>query len=435
MSSMNTKIPMSAPTRRLPEEANRDEAQEEQAQQGDQRLRHILLQNTEEIQGPSTAPIVAQLLLSLNSQTLLSSNPTYRGLLPSFPALNPRTDTYVNLLCHLPLAASVPVLPLDQVNPVFLHDASGFCGLLPQLHPQPLDPLTQSSLELELLAAAIARRPIAKLPSPDTVGLESQLAAAQRTNAALLYPPNLLRPTPYPSNQWPSTGGLLGSVQDGCSSVPNLQTSTSPLARGTGYPSALSSAARATEQALPFSAEEESQIPLVGGPELFPMVLHRALAELELVAGGNDIATFLPDGRSFCIKDQARFAKEILPIFFPRMKGFASFQRQLNLYDFKRVGGVGAKRGAYHHVLFVRDHPAMSSGMRRIKNKGHHPIMKLVLSATSETEGEATDMTSTGEASSEQKAASTHNADADVSSGERNASDTQEPGKDKGNLD
>ena len=126
---------------------------------------------------------------------------------------------------------------------------------------------------------------------------------------------------------------------------------------------------------MPFSPEIESQIPLVAGPESFPMVLHRALAELELVEGGGAIASFLPDGLSFCIKNQALFAKQVLPLFFPRMKSFASFQRQLNLYDFERVGGTGLDRGAYRHKLFVRDYPVMSSGMRRTKNKRDYPVM------------------------------------------------------------
>ncbi|KAI2490752.1 DNA binding protein [Fragilaria crotonensis] len=133
--------------------------------------------------------------------------------------------------------------------------------------------------------------------------------------------------------------------------------------------SALLSAAQAAERARPFSQHEEDQIPVIGGSETFPMVLHRALAELEFNGRHADIAEFLPDGRTFQIKNQTFFEETILPTFFPKMKCFASFQRQLNLYNFKRVGGKGFARGLYRHELFIRDNPALSSGMRRIKKK------------------------------------------------------------------
>jgi hypothetical protein len=102
------------------------------------------------------------------------------------------------------------------------------------------------------------------------------------------------------------------------------------------------------------------------------MILHRALAELELSTGGADIAGFLPNGTSIHIRDQYRFESEILPIFFPKMKSFASFQRQLNLYDFQRTsdGSRHPDRGSYRHPLFVREFPALSEQMKRTKTKG-----------------------------------------------------------------
>jgi hypothetical protein len=110
-----------------------------------------------------------------------------------------------------------------------------------------------------------------------------------------------------------------------------------------------------------------------GGPEAFPMILHRALADLQLAEGGSELATFLPDGKYFVIQNQFLFQELVLPVFFPRMTSFASFQRQLNLYDFKRVGGTGVDRGAYHHDLFVRGNPDDASRMKRIKIKGGTP--------------------------------------------------------------
>lgn len=104
--------------------------------------------------------------------------------------------------------------------------------------------------------------------------------------------------------------------------------------------------------------------------ETFPMTLHRALAELELTPGGKNIAFFLPDGKSFQIRNQHLLEKKILPIFFPKMRSFASFQRQLNLYNFQRIGGAGFDRGSYRHEFFLRDFPAFSSQMKRTKIKG-----------------------------------------------------------------
>ncbi|KAI2493734.1 DNA binding protein [Fragilaria crotonensis] len=106
----------------------------------------------------------------------------------------------------------------------------------------------------------------------------------------------------------------------------------------------------------------------------FPIILHRALHELDRLPGGSDVAAFLPDGRSFCIRDHQEFTDLVLPVFFPKMKGFASFQRQLNLYDFKRVGGMGPDRGCYRHSLFHRDFPGYLIFVKRRKIKGHSRV-------------------------------------------------------------
>lgn len=106
-----------------------------------------------------------------------------------------------------------------------------------------------------------------------------------------------------------------------------------------------------------------------GRKKFFPVVLHRILVELDIVSGGTEIASFLPDGKGFKIWSQFLFVKHILPIYFPNMKNFASFQRQLNLYDFKRIAGVCTNRGGYYHHLFERKVPALASMMKRRKVK------------------------------------------------------------------
>lgn len=144
----------------------------------------------------------------------------------------------------------------------------------------------------------------------------------------------------------------------------DLPSSFRPLPR-----TYLESTASITADLFGVSSLDNDGTDHVGGHEFFPMVLHRALAELELLAGGTDIAAFLPHGSSFHIRDQALFEEKVLPCFFPRMKGFPSFQRQLNLYKFQRRGGAGLDRNSYSHELFVRHQPELSRRMRRTRVK------------------------------------------------------------------
>lgn len=107
------------------------------------------------------------------------------------------------------------------------------------------------------------------------------------------------------------------------------------------------------------------------GAESFPVILHRALVKLDLITtGGDKIASFLPDGKSFQIWNQQLFEKKIIPIYFPKMTSFASFQRQLNLYDFQRTGGTSLHRGNYRHHMFDRASPELARQMKRRKIKG-----------------------------------------------------------------
>ena len=375
---------MSGPTRRSSSKANRHEAQEEQTEEhGWIGIEH----NTDETRAPrAVVPLVAPLAIPLNGQKTVESPrqiafdmvdslagrfSAYHDLLgrprsrhlSELPKQNTRTETCVNLP--------------REVDPTLLLGTRDFFGLCCQLPQQRHDSLASTSLELQLLASAMSCCHSTSLPlQSNDRRLEIQLAAAQTNELLYQHRPMSLLSTTNPPNQCPSTVGLGGDTIafQLLPSHPLLpQTPILPMPCAPVTTSALSRAARVTEQFLPFSTEEESRIPHVTGPESFPMVLHRALAELELVEGGRAIATFLPDGLSFCVKDQVLFAKQVLPLFFPKMRSFASFQRQLNLYDFERVGWAGLGRGTYRHKLFVRDYPAISSSMRRTKIKGPHP--------------------------------------------------------------
>ena len=341
-----------------------------------------------------------------NARLLDLPRPSLYEFSPLAPSM---ADTGVNAPHHLSLAASTRSLALGRRNPTMFPGRTGeFFSSFPHLQKR-LDELVCSSLGLEVVSAMRPRSALRQFPKPSAClssndGLMlSRLAAAQnpsihqrqKSSHWLVDRVSISATSANPPNQWPLPVGLVSS-----SPIfhPRLRTGSTPSVSST---SALSCAATVAELILPFSKEEESRIPLVGGPESFPMVLHRVLAELELIGGDRGIATFLPDGRSFQIKNQALFASTVLPVFFPKMKSFASFQRQLNLYDFRRIGGAGLDRGAYRHESFVRDYPVISCRMRRIKIKGSHhrgpprsPKKEAVSVAT-----EATGFTSTVEAS------------------------------------
>jgi len=99
----------------------------------------------------------------------------------------------------------------------------------------------------------------------------------------------------------------------------------------------------------------------------FPFRLHQLLEEIES-DGHASIISWLPHGRSFIVHKPKEFVSEILPNYFKQSK-IGSFQRQLNLYGFKRFTG-GKDKGGYYHECFLRGMPFLVHRMRRTKVKG-----------------------------------------------------------------
>ena len=106
----------------------------------------------------------------------------------------------------------------------------------------------------------------------------------------------------------------------------------------------------------------------------FPKKLYQMLMDMEAQPGGTAIASFLPHGRSFVIRDPKEFTAKVMPRYF-RMSRFSSFQRQLNLYEFHRVTD-GPFKGSYCHELFIRGHPELCASIKRNKNKSANPTTK-----------------------------------------------------------
>ena len=88
-----------------------------------------------------------------------------------------------------------------------------------------------------------------------------------------------------------------------------------------------------------------------------------------LVKEDASIMAWTLDGLSFVIADRERFVHEVLPRYF-RSNKLTSFQRQINLYDFKTVREVnGLGLGVYSHPLFRRDNHSLCLQMKPVKRR------------------------------------------------------------------
>jgi hypothetical protein len=84
--------------------------------------------------------------------------------------------------------------------------------------------------------------------------------------------------------------------------------------------------------------------------------------------GEESIVSWQPHGKAFRVHRPDLFAQTVMPRYFKQTK-YKSFQRQLHIYGFHRIG-KGMDRGAYCHSMFMRNKKSMSLRMSCQKVKG-----------------------------------------------------------------
>jgi hypothetical protein len=108
----------------------------------------------------------------------------------------------------------------------------------------------------------------------------------------------------------------------------------------------------------------------------FPRKLH---AMLEAASKNNleDVASWQPGGKSFKIIQPDRFSTEMMQAYFNQSK-YRSFQRQLNIYGFRKVQH-GPNKGAYTHKYFIRFSPELCDRVVRRPSNQMSDIVSTVM--------------------------------------------------------
>lgn len=107
----------------------------------------------------------------------------------------------------------------------------------------------------------------------------------------------------------------------------------------------------------------------------FPCKIYAMLQDAE-ACGYEDVIAWQPGGKSFKVHKPEKFASSIMSLCFAHTK-YKSFQRQLNIYGWKKIHH-GENKGGYIHKYFIRGKPQLCSRIKRSKDS-HNPNRKLAL--------------------------------------------------------
>ena len=99
--------------------------------------------------------------------------------------------------------------------------------------------------------------------------------------------------------------------------------------------------------------------------ESFPDKLHRILEDAEM-EGNTHIIGFFAQGRAFAVHDPDMFVKLLMPRYLTTAR-FSSFQRQLNLYGFRRI--VERNISGFCHEHFLRGQKTLATLITRKKQR------------------------------------------------------------------